>query len=270
MPSYAILGSTGSTGQEILKRLASSPSSDTTINAYARSKAKLEKLSPEALGKSNVKVFEGGLNNVPLLASCLSGTEAAFVVLGANVSSPGMRIAQEAAHSVVAALCHLRSKDPACSLPRLLFLSSAGVNPRLRGDTSKIFSWVLRTGLSYVYEDLELAQAYLELHRSWLSVIFVQPGGLSEDIARGHKLSTEHTEGFISYPDLAAGMIGIAESCSASGQGKGEFDWKGVAVAPASTEVKFNWDAPKNLIRGLVAHFVPWAYWGLRRAGVVI
>lgn len=44
MPTYAVLGATGSTGQAILNILLQSPKN--TVNAYVRSKAKLLKLSP--------------------------------------------------------------------------------------------------------------------------------------------------------------------------------------------------------------------------------
>ena len=273
MPSYAILGATGATGQALLRHLTSSSyAPDTRINAYARSRVRLEKMFPGLVTKSNIQIFEGSLTNIPLLASCLSGVSTAFVVIGTNVSYPGTRIVQEAAHSVVAALCHLRSQDPSTSIPRILILTSAGINPRADEDMPAVFHWLLHKALSYSYEDLQLAQSYLQLHKSWLQVVFVQPGGLSNDVARGHRLSTEGTtRGFISYADVASGMIEIAgRSEAAEGMKGGEFDWKAVVIVPTSDHVKFNWDAPRNLVRGLVAHFVPLVYRGLRRVGVVL
>lgn len=273
MPSYAILGATGSTGQALLRHLtSSSSSSDTRINAYARSRAKLEKMSPGLITKSNIQIFEGSLDNIPLLASCLSGVSTAFVVIGTNVSYPGTRIVQDAAHSVVAALCHLRSQDSSSSIPRILILTSAGINPRAHESGGAVFHWLLHKALSYSYEDLKLAQSYLQLHRSWLRAVFVQPGGLSNDVAKGYRLCTEgNVRGFISYADVAAGMVDIAErSEAAKGAEGGEFDWEAVVVVPTSDNVTFNWDAPRNLVRGLVAHFVPLLYRGLRRVGVVV
>ena len=270
MPTYAILGATGSTGQALLRHLLSSSSSEIQVNAYARSSKKLEKLYPDIVRKPNVKVFEGNLDNVSLLASCLAGVTTAFVVLGANVSYPGMRIVQEAAHSVVAALCHLRSQDRFTS-PRILFLTSAGINEHMHDRSSAVFVWLLHKALSYSYEDLSLAQSYLKLHKSWLKVVFIQPGALSNDVASGYSLSTERgTQGFLSYADLAAGMVEIAGRKDEKSLDDGEFDWREVMIVPTSDKVKFNMEAPRNLVRGLVAHFVPSAYWGLKRVGLVV
>ncbi|KAL8825262.1 MAG: hypothetical protein Q9191_004521, partial [Dirinaria sp. TL-2023a] len=250
MPNYAILGATGATGQALLKHLtSSSSSSDTRINAYARSRARLEKMSPKLVSDPNIQIFEGSLDNISLLASCLSGVSTAFVVIGANVSYPGTRIVQEAVHSVVAALCHLRSQDPFTSLPRILLLSSIGINPRAHENGPAFFNWLLHSALSYSYEDLELAQSYLQLHKSWLKAVFIQPGALSNDVAKGHRLCSDgNTQGFISYADVAAGMVEIAERSEATkGVEGGEFDWEPVVIAPTSDKVDFNWDAPRNL-----------------------
>lgn len=264
MPTYAILGATGSTGQSLLNLLLQSPDGKNKVHAYVRSRSKLEKLSPEAATNSNVEIFSGALTDIPLLAQCIAGTDTVFVALGSNVSQPGMRIAQEAAHSVVAALCHIRAQDSGAQLPRLLFLSSSSVNPTMSRKKPAFFMKLLHTALSYAYEDLEQAEAFLMLHKDWLNVTFIQPGGLTDDVQKGHTLSTETTHGFISYPDLAAGMIEVAEA-------KREmYDWKGVAVVPTAKNVKFNWDAPKNMVRGLLAHFLPPLYWACHSIGLVL
>ena len=261
MPTYAILGATGATGQCLLNLLLQS--SNNKVHAYVRSRSKLEKLSPKLAAHEDVQIFEGALTNIPLIADCLSNTTAVFVVLGTNVSYPGMRIVQDGAHSLVAALCHIRAHDLGATLPKILFLTSAGVNPHLNRQTPAFMLRVLHTALSYSYDDLEHAEAFLRLHKSWLNVTFIQPGGLAEDVQKGHRLSTESTHGFISYPDLAAGMIEVAETPG------GLYDWKGVAVVPTAKDVKFNWDAPRNMARGLLAHYLPWAYWAFHSMGLV-
>lgn len=266
MPTYAILGATGATGQSLLSHLlspSSSSSSKTHIKAYVRSRSRLEKLSPALCTHENLQIFEGALSDIPLLANCIANTSAVFAVLGSNVSSPGVRIAQDSAQSVVAALCHLRARDPGVKLPRVLFLSSASLNPRIKKDMPRFASKILKVSLSHAYKDLRLAEDYLRLHTTWLNVVFIQPGGLTEDVAKGYRLSVDETHGFISYQDLAAGMVEVAERDGAG------FDWMGVAVVPTGEGVKFPIAAPVNLARGLLAYVAPSVYWGFRRMGLV-
>ena len=265
MPTYAILGATGSTGQCLLNPLINAPNNNNNkVNAYVRSRAKLEKLSPKLASHDDVHIFSGALTDIPLLADCINGTDAVFIVLGSNVSQPGMRVVEDGAHSVVAALCHIRAQDAKAKIPKILILTSASINPYLNKDIPAFMQKFLHTALTYAYEDLEHAEAFLRLHKSWLSVTFIQPGGLAKDVQKGHRLSTESTQGFISYPDLAAGMIEAAET-----EGE-QYSWKGVAVVPTAKDVKFNWDAPKNIIRGLFALYLPSAYWAVRWMGLVL
>ncbi|KAL9003937.1 MAG: hypothetical protein Q9180_009875, partial [Flavoplaca navasiana] len=128
MPTYAIIGATGSTGQQILAQLLRSP--DNKVKVYCRSRAKLEKLSPKLAAHPNVDVYPGALNDVQLIADCVADSKAIFLVIGANVSYPGMRMVQDGAHSVVAALSTIRAEDPNAKMPRILLLSSATMNPR--------------------------------------------------------------------------------------------------------------------------------------------
>ena len=262
MPTYAIFGATGSTGQCLLKQFLQSPKN--TIHAYVRSKSKLEKLSPQAVAQDNVHVFSGALTDIPLLADCIAGTDAVFVVLGNNVSFPGVRVVQEGAHSVVAALSHIRAQDSNAKLPKLLFLTSAGINPYLNRQAPAFLMKVLHAALTYSYEDLEHTEAFLKLQKSWLDVTFIQPGALVDDVQKGHRLSTENTHGLISYPDLAAGMIEVAKT-----EGE-QYSWKGVAVVPTAKDVKFDWDTPKNLVRGLFSAYFPSTYRLSRSIGLVL
>ena len=231
MPTFAVLGATGSTGQALLNILLQSPKN--TVNAYV-----LHKLSPQYQGHDNLHIFEGALGDVALLADCISNTSAVLCVLGSNESEPGIRVAQDAAHSIVAACCRLRAQDPDVMLPRIVFLSSATINPRLCRDLPPAARWALHTSFSYVYDDLEHAEAYFRLHKDWLDVTFIQPGGLVHDTPKGHALSLERQQTFLSYPDLAAGII---EAAIASGE---EYSWKGVSVVPTSNDTKVEWRVP--------------------------
>ena len=261
MPTYAILGATGKTGAALLELLQRDPNN--YINAYVRSKAKLLKQRPGLQKNTNVKIFEGSLSDIPLVASTLSPrVDVAFCVLATNENIPGVRIAQDTASSVIAALCHLRNRDIHFKPPKLIFLSSASLNPAMIGQFPAVAEMVITRAMSHVYADLRFAEETLRLHRSWLDVTFVQPGGLTEDVQKGHKLSVDKAaDGFVSYLDLAAGMIEIAES--------GTYNWMGVSVNPTAKDVKFEPNAPPQVLRGLVWHFAPWLYWTCRSLRIV-
>ena len=262
MPTYTILGATGKTGGALLQLLLKAP--DANINAYVRSKSKLQHQTPGLEQNDRVTIFEGPISNVLLIASALTpNVDAAFCVLGLNENIPGTRIAQDTAHSVVAALCQIRTTDVTYKPPKLIFLSSGSLNPHIYQKHPFAHAFASRA-MSNVYMDLSLAETYLRLHESWLNMIFVQPGALVEDEQKGYKLSLDDYAGnspFLSYLDLAAGMIEMAET--------GEFDGKSVTLQATSKDVKFEPNAPPQLARGLVWHFAPSLYWIFRSLRLV-
>lgn len=262
MPTYTILGATGKTGGAIIDLLLKTP--NIHINAYARSKAKLLSQKPGLEDHKNVTIFEGSLSDIPLIASSLSpNVSAAFCVLGINENTPGIRIAQDTANAVVAALCHLRSQDAGFKAPKLIFLSSASLSTAPHDGEPAAVKAIITRAMSNAYADLRFAEENMRLHSSWLDAIFVQPPGLTEDVQKGHALSVEKTSsGFLSYFDLAAGMIEIAGSEEYKGM-------MGVAVMPTGKDVRFELKAPPQILRGLVWHFAPWLYWTSRALGVV-
>jgi N-acetyl-gamma-glutamylphosphate reductase len=96
MLTYAILGASGYTGRSILNLLLKDPNN--TVNCYVRSKSKLLGLFPSLEADKSVQIFDGPLNDIPLIASCVSpGVNTVFYALGGNESVPGMRIAQDGA-----------------------------------------------------------------------------------------------------------------------------------------------------------------------------
>ncbi|KAL8746098.1 MAG: hypothetical protein Q9184_007789 [Pyrenodesmia sp. 2 TL-2023] len=208
MPTYAILGATGKTGGAILDHLIKAP--NTNVNAYVRSKAKLLGQKPGLENNKNVKIFEGPLSDIPLIASTLSpSVDAAFCVVAINENIPGLRIAQDTVDSVIATLCHLRNKDVNFKPPKLLFLSSSALNATMSGEFPAVLMAVLSRAMSHLYADLRFAEENLRLHQSWLDATFVQPGGLSQDVQKGHRLSLDKASDLVSYPDLAAATIHI-------------------------------------------------------------
>ena len=252
MPNYTIMGATGNTGGALLNLLLKAP--NTNIHAYVRSKAKLLTQNPGLDENARVNIFEGSISDVSLIASALSPIiDVAFCVLAINENTPGIRVAQDTTQSVIAALCHIRTADATAKLPKLIFLSSASLNPTLYEKDPAILHAFISRAFSNVYADLAFAEKDLRLHESWLSATFVQPGALVEDVQKGHALSLDQCSPLISYLDLAAGMIEIAES--------GKYDWKGVSLVATSKDVKFPYKAPPQILRGLVWHFAPWLYW---------
>lgn len=250
MPSYAVLGATGATGGNILKLLIKDPKN--TINVYVRSKSKLIKQIPDVASNPSVKVFTGNLSDTSLIASCLENTDAVFSTVASNDNMPGTHIAQDTAQSMVVALMDIRMSKPQAKLPTIVWLSSASVNEKFYSQAPAFVHWLLSTSFSYVYTDLAHAENYLKLHQKWLKVVFIQPGGLVEDSQHGHALSTEKQQTFLSYADLAAGMIEVAE--------KGGYDWQAVAVVPTTKDTKIEWKVPGRMVKGLTFHFFPWMY----------
>lgn len=269
MPSYAILGATGQTGRSLLTLLSQSP--NTTTNAYVRSKPKLLAQSPHISTNPSVHIFEGRIEDVPLIASCIENTDAVFAVVATNENVPSLRVAQQTANMIVAAMCYNRQKqlgdrDVSTTIlpekkekepPHVIFLSSASLNPRLRATQFSPTNYLLHTAFSNVYADLELAESYLRLHKDWMSVTFMKPGGLVLGKRKGHKLSLDEMDPFVSYADLASGMIEVAES-------KGAYEWMGVGVVASvkGTKVGVPWrELMGNVSRGLTWHFFPALYW---------
>lgn len=274
MPTYAIIGATGATGGALLTLLKKTP--ETRIHAYARSKKKLLSQHPLLDSNSSVRIFDGSLTDVPLIARCILGVDAIFAVIGVNENIPGLHIAQDTAHTLVAALCynsHTRNGEreatefDAASSPPIIFLSSSSLNPDMCVEISHPLHWLLRTAFRYTYADLELAESYLRLHRSWLHATFIQPGGLVEEKQQGHELRLHGREkkagsAFMSYLDLAAGMIEVAESPD-------KYNWVAVGVIPTSTNVPMEWKVPLRLVAGVTCTYVPWIYPFFRWVGVV-
>ncbi|KAL6718135.1 hypothetical protein ACLMJK_004222 [Lecanora helva] len=260
--SYAIIGATGKTGNALFTHLQKNPQN--RVNTYVRSKPKLLSQFPNVDKNSSVQIFPGAINDIPLIASCIRDVDVIFSVLGENENTPGLRIAQDSAQAIVAALCHLGcTKGSTNKVPKIIMLSSATVNPRMTADQPAFLTKLLHTALSNAYADIERAEEYLRLHESWVKVTFIQPGGLAEDERqKGHKLSLDRKGAppFVTYVDLAAGMIEVAEA--------GEFDWMGVSVVSASHDVKFGWKAPKQIARGLVWHYAPSFAWMAKFVGL--
>ncbi|KAL8792407.1 MAG: hypothetical protein Q9195_005021 [Heterodermia aff. obscurata] len=255
MATYAILGSTGNCGSSIIKNLLDSPKN--TVHAYCRNKSKLHRLIPQVIDHKRVQVFEGSIQDVDLMVNCVRGTKAVFLVVTTNDNIPGCRVSQDSALAVIEALKKIKAESgPGLKLPKLVLLSSATIDSYLSRDMPSWFRPIMLTAASHVYEDLRRTETILRAEADWLSTIFIKPAGLSMDVSRGHKLTLDEEESFISYLDLAAGMIEAADDEEARYDGRNV----GVVNAKRGVGAKFPRGTPMCIWLGLVRHFFPWLH----------
>jgi putative NADH-flavin reductase len=256
MPSYAVLGATGNTGQALLQVLLQSP--DNHIRAYCRSRSKLLRLCPATVDNKHVRIFEGSLEDVSLLAECIRGTRAVFLAVAVIDNMPGCTIAQDTASVVVAALEKLKMEsDPIAKLPKLIVLSSASLEDSFCGDVPAFVHKVLSTAVSNLYKDLAEAEKFLRAQQSWISSTFIKPGGLVQDKQKGHQISMDTAKTPLSFLDLAAGMVEVADTDN------GQYDMKNVSIIATANDVVFPWDGLYFVFTGLLYHFLPWTYYYL-------
>ncbi|KAL4821354.1 hypothetical protein BDW67DRAFT_180058 [Aspergillus spinulosporus] len=249
--TYAVLGATGNTGTALIQNLLSSPSPDTHINAYCRNKPKLLHLLPELNDTKNVTIFEGSITDFSLITACIRNTRAVFLTVTSNDNIPGCRLSQDSVQTVLKALQQIRTAEPSATLPKLVLLSSATLDPHLSRKMPSWFLPIMKTAASNVYADLIKAELMLRENESWVTSIFIKPAGLSVDIQRGHKLDFDEQESFISYLDLAAAML------EAANETDGRYDGRNVSVVNTGGKARFPPGTPKCIVVGLLRHFFP-------------
>ncbi|KAL9112763.1 MAG: hypothetical protein Q9227_003066 [Pyrenula ochraceoflavens] len=250
--SYAVLGATGNTGGSLLKILAKDPNKK--IHAFVRSAAKLEKQQPDVFKTAQLRVFEGNISNIDVLADCIRGTKAIFLAIAGSDNVPYCHLSQDAASSVVSALEKIRNDSPGSTLPRLVVLSSSSLDKHLERHIPGPVRYVLHLALYWIYTDLAIAERFLREQTDWLDCVFVKPGGLVSDQQRGHAISLDRQKTFLSFLDLAAGMVEIADT-----EGD-QLAWKNVSVVPTSNDTRIEWWVPYYLVRGLVFTYFPKLY----------
>ncbi|KAF2024551.1 StcQ-like protein [Setomelanomma holmii] len=252
MTSFAVLGATGNCGTAILELLLQT--TDATIKAYCRNKDKLFRLVPAAVNNPRVEVFAGSILDAELLGKTMYGCKAVFLTATTNDNVPDCHISQDLVHTVIKALSNWKSEDKAHPrIPKLVLLSSATLDPWI----SRKNPWVnaiVRRSAWHVYRDLELAEEFLRKQEDWVSCVYIKPGGLSVDIQRGHRLTLDDEESFVSYLDIAAGMIETAMD------NDGKWDNKNVGVVNAGGKAKFPSGTPKCIICGLLSFYFPFLH----------
>ena len=252
MASYAVLGATGNTGNSLVQLLAKNP--NTKVNCYCRNKAKLFKVLPDVAEQNNVEVFDGSIEDVELMTRCIRGCRSVFMTVTSNDNIPGCHLAQDSAHSVIAALKKIRAEQPDYKMPKLLLLSSVTIDPYLGRTIPKWFHPIMLKAASFVYDDLRAAESLMRAEEDWVTSIYVKPGGLSIDIQRGHRLSLTDHEAFVSYLDLAASMIEAADESGTV------YDNRNVSICNVNGSAKFPSGVPVTVICGLLRHYFPWLH----------
>lgn len=251
MVSYSIIGATGNCGSSLIHVLLQSPG--TEVHAYCRNKAKLIRMMPELLDNKRVQIFEGQIDDVDLLGGCISGCQAVFLTATTNNNLPGCRVAQDAANAVIIALKKLKA-EPEFIAPKLVLLSSATFDDHLNRSIPSWFLPIMKRAASFIYDDLKVAEQFLRAEQDWVSTVFIKPGGLANDKQRGHKLSLDEQESFISYLDLAAAMVETADD------EEGRYDMQNVSVVNSGEAAAFPRSTPAVILYGLLIHFFPWSH----------
>ncbi|EFR05230.1 OrdB protein [Nannizzia gypsea CBS 118893] len=258
--TYAVLGVTGNCGSSLVQVLLQS--SDTRIHAYCRNKAKLHHKLPEVVGNDRVEVFEGGVHNVELLAQCVRNCRAAFLVVTMNENLPGCCVAQDTARSLITALKGIKTEtDPSPIMPKLVVLSSTTIDPHLSRKMPWWFHPIMIRAGSYVYEDLRVQEKFLRSQEDWISTIFIKPGGLAVDKARGHKLDFDEENSFIAYLGLAGAMV------EAANDPDNRYDMRNVSVVNTGGSAKFPAGTPLCILSGLLSHYFPSLHSYLPKSG---
>lgn len=256
MSTFAVIGSTGNCGTALIQNLLQQ-SPNNKIHAFCRNPSKLFSRVPLAADNKQVEVFAGDIHDVDLMRDCVRDTRAVFLLVTTNDNVPGCRLGQDSADSVIRALQDIKAEaDPGLKLPKLVLLSSATIDDHLARDMPGWFRPVMLTAASHMYEDLRLTEVLLRSHSDWVSSIFIKPGGLSVDVGRGHKLTLDEHESFISYFDLSAGMI------EAAMDEEHRYDGRNVGVLNAKRGhgAKFPTGTPLCIVMGLLRHYLPWLH----------
>ncbi|EFX00935.1 NAD-dependent epimerase [Grosmannia clavigera kw1407] len=225
---YAVLGATGNCGLALMQLLLAQKG--VKINAYCRNQAKLYRLLPEVENNKRVDIYEGSIEDEELLATCTRNCKAAFLVASTNDNVPGCHISQDLILSIIGAFRRLKNaqdqldNESSVALPKLCLLSSSTLDDHLSRYMGTFFRYILSRSAFHVYEDLRLGEMILRQQEHWITAIYMKPGGISVDVQRGHELSLDQDQTFISYLDVAAGMI---EACD---DPNGHWDLKNVSV----------------------------------------
>ena len=261
MPTYALLGATGSTGSAILRCLLSQPPENLTLHAFVRSKSKLLAAFPdlENTAAFKVNIIEGTPNDGEAIEVCLKDVDVVMACIASNYSSPGMSLIYDTTTAVTDALkVHQKMGGPTYKPPTIIQLRSTSLNPIL----SATEPWLARNmawfAFYYVYKDLERAGELLascaQAEPKLLDYIFIDPPSIHDAdgiTPTGHKVILDGPQSdVLSYADLGVAFCEVADR-------REEFAGKGVGVT-ATGKVTQTW----GTLMGYMATGVKGRIWG--------
>ncbi|OAQ90373.1 NADH(P)-binding domain-containing protein [Purpureocillium lilacinum] len=267
MPTYAVLGATGTTGSEITRLLLPRP--DVHIKVYARSREKLLNAVPELEAAKNAQTFIGLLSDVANMTACLRDANVIFMAVGTNSNKPGTRVTQDTSETLAASLKALRLEKAATGYrpPTLVFLASAMTASWTREHQPWLANRFVYNAGYFIYSDHVASFAYLDKEVPWLPLIKASPGALVEDVASGFRLEPHgRSSETCSYKDLATAMILMVED--------GERDWVGMdpgvfSLGKPRRDLLVLDKLPFHLIPGNIVTWLPWAYPLLRKIRLI-
>lgn len=250
MSAYAVFGATGNCGTSLIQQLLQLP--DAKIHAYCRNKTKLATLIPEALESRRIAIFEGNISDVDIFERCIRGCKAVFLAVSTNQNTPKYHVAEDTTKTLLSAMERL--KKDGLRIPKVVVLSSASLEDSFCRNMARVAHWIIVRTNSYIYEDLRVQENLLRREQDWISTIFIKPGGLAVGPQRGHKLDLEEQETFVSYFDLAAGMV------EAANDPDNRYDMKNVTIHNTGGTAKMPSFLPLLCVVGLITHFMPWLH----------
>ncbi len=261
MPTYALLGATGSTGSAILRCLLKQPPKNLNLNIFVRSRPKLLKQFPdlESTSPFKINIIEGTPDDAPSIQKCLQDVDVMMACIATNESNRSVSLVYDTATAIVTALrAHQKDQNSTYKTPTIIQLRSASLNPVLKAHGPWIGSAMAGFCFHYVYADLERACNLFASSASespgLLKYIFVDPPSIHDAdgaTPTGYKLILDEAqEPAMSYADLGAAFCEVAER-------RAEFAGKGVGVT-ATGHVNLTW----GVLMGYMATGVKSRLWG--------
>ncbi len=220
MPTYALLGATGSTGSAILRYLLFESPEGVKLNVLVRSKTKLLKAFPklDQTAAVQTRIIESTSTDPAALKTCLEDADVVFMCVGSNESNPGTTLSYDTAAAIIATLYHLRKevRGNSYKTPTIVQLRTASLNPALAQQAPWLVRQIVSFCLYYNYADIKRACNLYETaaKENLLDYIFVDPPTIHDADGTertGYKLiTTETQQTALSYADLGAAMCEIA------------------------------------------------------------
>ncbi|KAK5173370.1 uncharacterized protein LTR77_002051 [Saxophila tyrrhenica] len=243
MPTYALLGATGSTGAAILRCLLRQPPKDLKLNIFVRSKPKLLKQFPDLERSTpfDVQIIEATPDDSVALQNCLNNADVVMACIATNESTPGISLAYDTATAITSALeTHRKDQGSSYKTPTVIQLRSASLNPVMKANSAWLGRTMAAFCFHYIYADLERAcNLFIAASESHLlDYIFVDPPSIHDPdgtTPTGYKLTIgdgKH-EPAMSYADLGVAFCEVAER-------RREFAGRGVGVT-ATGHVNLTW-----------------------------